>query len=70
MRKLNIVALLAFIGLVAQSSSSGKGIRVEWSHITLLSVVAFAIGWLIFGLVGAIILAIIVMVVMGIIRIG
>jgi hypothetical protein len=44
-------------------------IKVEWTHITILSVIAFVIGWLIFGLFGAIILAIIVMVLMGIIKV-
>ena len=44
-------------------------IKIEWPHITILSVVAFVAGWLIFGLLGAIILAIIVMVLMGIIRV-
>jgi len=44
-------------------------IKIEWSHITILSVVAFVAGWLIFGLLGAIILAILVMVLMGIIKI-
>jgi hypothetical protein len=46
-----------------------SNIKIEWTHITILSVVAFVIGWLIFGLLGAIVLAIIVMVLMGIIRI-
>jgi hypothetical protein len=45
------------------------GITVEWSHITILSVIAFVVGWLIFGLLGAVVLAIIVMVLMGIIKI-
>jgi len=45
------------------------GITVEWSHITILSVIAFVVGWLIFGLIGAVVLAIIVMVLMGIIKI-
>ena len=44
-------------------------IKVEWSHITILSVIAFVLGWFIFGLLGAIVLAIIVMVLMGIIKI-
>jgi hypothetical protein len=44
-------------------------IKIEWTHITLLSVIAFVVGWFIFGLLGAIVLAIIVMVLMGIIRI-
>jgi len=44
-------------------------IKIEWSHITILSVIAFVAGWLIFGLLGAIVLAIIVMVLMGIIKV-
>lgn len=66
--KLNIVALLAFIGLVA--ATTGKTLKIEWGHITLLSVVAFLVGWWLFGLVGAIIIAVIVMVLMGIIKYG
>ena len=45
------------------------GITVQWSHIGLGSVVAFAIGWFLFGLLGAVIIAIIVLVLMGIIKI-
>jgi len=44
-------------------------IKVEWTHITILSVVAFVAGWFIFGLIGAIVLAVIVMILMGIIKI-
>ncbi len=44
-------------------------IKVEWSHITILSVIAFLAGWFLFGLLPAIVLAIIVMLLMGIIRI-
>lgn len=44
-------------------------IKIEWTHITILSVVAFLVGWWIFSLLGAIVLAIIVMVLMGIIKI-
>ena len=66
--KLNIIALLSLMGLVA--ATTGKTLKVEWSHITLLSVVAFAVGWLLFGLVWAIIIAIVVMVLMGIIKFG
>jgi len=43
-------------------------IDVNWGAIGLGSVIAFLIGWFIFGLLGAVILAIIVMVVMGIIK--
>jgi len=65
--KLNVVALLALIGLVA---STGKTLKIEWGHITILSVIAFIVGWWLFGLVGAIIIAVIVMVLMGIIKYG
>ena len=44
-------------------------ITVQWSHIGLGSVVAFVLGWLIFGLLGAIVLAIIVLFLMGVIKI-
>jgi hypothetical protein len=44
-------------------------IKVEWTHFTILSVVAFVAGWFIFGFIGAIVLAVIVMVLMGIIKI-
>jgi hypothetical protein len=44
-------------------------IKVEWTHITILSVIAFVAGWFIFGLIGAIVLAVIVMILMGIIKI-
>lgn len=43
-------------------------IDVNWGAIGLASVIAFLIGWFIFGLLGAVILAIIVMVLMGIIK--
>jgi len=44
-------------------------IKVEWTHITILSVIAFVAGWFIFGPLGAIVLAILVMVFMGIIKV-
>jgi hypothetical protein len=43
-------------------------ITVEWSHIGIGSVIAFLVGWLIFGLLGAILIAIVVLVLMGVIR--
>jgi len=43
-------------------------ISVNWGAMGLGAVIAFLIGWFIFGLLGAVILAIIVMVVMGIIK--
>jgi hypothetical protein len=47
---------------------AGK-ITIQWSHISITSVIAFLIGWWLFGLLGAVVLAIIVLVLMGIIRI-
>jgi len=44
-------------------------ISVNWGTMGLGSVIAFVIGWFIFGLLGAVVLAIIVMVLMGIIKI-
>ena len=44
-------------------------IKVNWGSITIFSIIAFVAGWFIFGLLGAIVLAIIVMVLMGIIKI-
>ena len=43
-------------------------ITVNWGAISLVSVIAFVIGWFLFGLLAAIVLAIIVMVLMGIIK--
>jgi hypothetical protein len=44
-------------------------VTVNWGAMGLGSAIAFVIGWLIFGLLGAVVLAIIVMVLMGIIKI-
>jgi len=44
-------------------------IKIDWTRITIVSVIAFVVGWFIFGLLGAIVLAILVMVLMGIIKI-
>jgi hypothetical protein len=44
-------------------------ITVQWSHIGVGSVVAFLVGWLLFGLLGAVVLAVIVLVLMGVIKI-
>jgi hypothetical protein len=41
---------------------------MNWGALGLGSVVAFIIGWLIFGLLGAVLLAIVVLVLMGILR--
>ncbi len=43
-------------------------ITMDWSKISVGSVIAFLVGWLVFGLFGAVVLAIIVLVLMGIIR--
>lgn len=45
-------------------------ITVQWSHIGVGAVIAFLIGLLIFGPLVAIILAIIVLVLMGVIKIS
>jgi len=47
---------------------AGK-ITIQWSHISITSVIAFLIGWWLFGLLGAVVLAIIVLVLIGIIRV-
>ena len=44
-------------------------ITVHWSHIGVGAVIAFLVGWWIFGLLGAIVLAIIVLLLMGVIKI-
>jgi F0F1-type ATP synthase assembly protein I len=46
------------------------GITVAWSRLGLGAIVGFLIGWLIFGLLGAVVLALIIMVLMGIIKIS
>jgi hypothetical protein len=43
-------------------------ISVNWGMMGLFSIIAFLAGWFIFGLLGAVILALIVMIVMGIIQ--
>jgi hypothetical protein len=43
-------------------------ITMNWGAIGIGSVLAFLIGWFIFGLLGAVILAIVVLVVMGILK--
>ena len=45
------------------------GITVQWSHIGVGAVVAFLIGWLLFGLLGAVVIAVVVLFLMGIIKI-
>jgi len=44
-------------------------VTVQWSHITITSVIAFLVGWFLFGLLGAVVIAVIVLALMGIIRI-
>jgi hypothetical protein len=46
-----------------------KKIIMDWSKISVVSVVAFLVGWLLFGLLDAVVLAIIVLVIMGIIKV-
>jgi hypothetical protein len=43
-------------------------ISVNWAAMGIGAVIAFLAGWFIFGLLGAVILAIIVMALMGIIK--
>lgn len=43
-------------------------LSVNWGALGLVSVIAFLVGWYLFGLLGAVIIAIIVMVLMGIIK--
>jgi hypothetical protein len=47
---------------------AGK-ITIQWSHISITSVIAFLIGWWLFGLLGAVVIAVIVLVLMGIIKV-
>jgi len=44
-------------------------ISMNWGALGLGSVVAFVIGWFIFGLLGAVVLAIIVLLVLGVLKI-
>lgn len=45
------------------------GVTVEWSHIGIGAVIAFLVGWLVFGPLVAVIIAIIVLLLMGVIKI-
>ncbi|MDD1657867.1 MAG: hypothetical protein LUQ41_05325 [Methanomicrobiales archaeon] len=45
-------------------------LSVNWGAMGIGAVIAFLIGWFLFGLLGAVILAIIVMVLLGIIKIS
>jgi len=42
---------------------------MNWGALGLGSVVAFIIGWFLFGLLGAVLLAIVVLILMGILKI-
>ena len=44
-------------------------ITVQWSRLGLGAIAAFIVGWFIFGLLGATVLAIVVMLLMGIIKV-
>jgi len=43
-------------------------ISMNWGALGLGAVVAFVIGWWIFGLIGAVVIAIIVLILMGILK--
>jgi hypothetical protein len=43
-------------------------INVNWGAMGVGSVIAFIIGWFLFGLLGAVVLAIVVMILLGIIK--
>ena len=42
---------------------------MDWSKISLLSVIAFLVGWYLFGLLAAVIITLVVLVLMGTIKI-
>ena len=44
-------------------------ISMDWSKISVVSVIAFLAGWLIFGLLGAVVFAIVALALMGILKI-
>ncbi len=44
-------------------------ITMNWGAIGLGSVVAFVIGWFLFGLLGAVVLAVVVLLLMGVLKI-
>jgi hypothetical protein len=45
------------------------GVTVNWSRMGIGSVLAFLVGWFVFGLVGAVLLAIVAMLLLGIIKV-
>jgi len=44
-------------------------ISMDWSKVSIISIVAFLVGWLIFGLFGAVLLAIIALLITGILKV-
>jgi uncharacterized membrane protein len=44
-------------------------LAMDWSKISLLSVVAFLIGWYIFGLLAAVVITLVVLVLMGTLKV-
>jgi hypothetical protein len=50
-------------------TGANMAITMNWGAIGLGSVVAFVVGWLIFGLLGAVVLAIVVLLLMGILKV-
>jgi len=46
------------------------GITVHWSRLGLGSIIGFLVGWFIFGLFAAVVLAIVVMLLMGVIKVS
>ncbi len=45
-------------------------INMDWSKISILSVLAFLLGWFIFGLLGAVVITLIVLVLTGTLKFG
>jgi hypothetical protein len=44
-------------------------LSMDWSKISVVSVIAFLAGWLMFGLLGAVVIAVVVLALMGIIKV-
>jgi hypothetical protein len=44
-------------------------VSMNWSKISVVSVIAFLAGWLMFGLLGAVVIAVIVLALMGILKV-
>jgi len=66
-KKWNHMLLLSMIALVATTTGKSKVLRVNWGALTLVSLVVFLLGWYFLGLLAAVVIAIIVMILMGII---